>query len=176
MKLNNKPIYLLRAFWAAFAGIYVAVLICIIPTAVREKAYGAIAVVAVVALAVVAFACYSFQILLPVELDEQGVWVREVFGKRLYPWSSIQQAGILYIRRQYLFYNQPVLLKPGGSPRKYKDKTFRWRNIGKLIPLPYSQEVKQYIISHYGPLDFNLENGQEEKSIVIPTLEFSDEW
>jgi hypothetical protein len=41
------------------------------------------------------------------------------------------------------------------------------RNIGKTIPIPYSEDAKNYIIRYYGPLDFDLSDGREEKSIVV---------
>ena len=102
-----------------------------------------------------------------ISLSADGVRVRVLFRGRFYPWDTIKQAGILYRMGKGMRYNQIILLKAGGSPRRYKDKTFLLRNIGKTIPICYSEEAKNYIIDHYGPLDFNLSDGREEKSIVV---------
>ena len=100
-------------------------------------------------------------------LSPEGIRVRVLLRERFYTWSTIKQAGILWRMGRGMWYNEIVLLKENGSRRRYKDKTFLIRNIGKTIHISYSEEAKAYIISHYGPLDFNLSYGREEKSIVV---------
>ena len=100
-------------------------------------------------------------------LSADGIYVRALFRKRYYPWDSIKQAGILYCMGRGMWYNEIALLKANGSPRRYKDKTFLLRNIGRKIRVSYSEDAKNYIIRHYGPLDFDLSDGREEKSTVI---------
>lgn len=102
-----------------------------------------------------------------VELKEDGIYYRVLFKERCYPWSTIKQAGILWRLGRYGMTNDLVVLKPSGSKRRYKDKTFLLRNIGKLIPIALTEENISFIRRYYGPLDFNLSNGRDEASIVV---------
>lgn len=113
--------------------------------------------------------CYAALTDIPrVDLSEKGIRVRVLLYSRSYTWKEIRQAGILYRRGRNCWYNQLVLLPPGGSPRKYKDKLFVLRNYFVLIKLPlYTEEIRSYVCCHYGPLDFDLSDGKSEQSIVI---------
>ena len=102
------------------------------------------------------------------ELSEEGICVRILFRKRFYRWEEIQQAGILSRRGNGFVYKELVLVPPKGSKRRYKDKLFLLRNLFALVKLPYySEELREYVCRHYGPLDFNLADGRLERSIVI---------
>ena len=101
-----------------------------------------------------------------VVLLKEGVQVRILFRKKLYPWEDIFQAGIAWHVGRSGYYNDFVLVKRGGSRRRYKDKTFFLRNMGKLIHIRNSKDVRDFVIQHHGPLDFDLTNGQGENSIV----------
>ena len=105
--------------------------------------------------------------LAPGELTPEGVYVRGMFRKRFYPWSSIRQAGVLWCQGRGIQYNEIVLLKSSGSPRRYRDRWFLLRNPFKVIHIPCKEEIKQYIIKHYGPLDFDLSDGRSEQSVVV---------
>lgn len=99
-------------------------------------------------------------------LTEEGVWVCFVFRKRFFRWREFVQAGI---EVRQLGKGDPVwfvLLLPGGSPRRYRDKTFFLRNPWKILRLPNKPEIKDFVIHHYGPLDFDLSDGQNETSVV----------
>lgn len=100
-------------------------------------------------------------------LTEEGIWVRFVFRKQYFSWSEILQAGILWRMGRGMWYNDFVLLLPNGYPRQYKDKTFLLRNYGKIIHMKVTEEVRNYVIKHYGPLDFDLSDGKSEQSIVV---------
>ena len=100
-------------------------------------------------------------------LLEEGVQVRVLFRKRLYAWKDIVQAGIVWRLVRSGYTNDFVLLKQGGSCRRYKDKTFLMRNSGKLIHINTSKDVRDFVIRHYGPLDFDLTDGQGENSAVM---------
>lgn len=102
-----------------------------------------------------------------VELSDEGIFVRVLLKKQFYQWSEIPQAGIAWRAGGKGDPNWFVILLPGGSPRKHKDITFFLRNTTKLIRLPRTSEVRQYVIAHYGPLDFDLSDGQPEQSIVV---------
>lgn len=102
------------------------------------------------------------------EMTEEGVFHRVLFRKQFYPWSDFLQAGILWrTGRNPYRYNDLVLLKPGGSKRKYRDRFFLLRNSRRLIHIPCTAEFKTYVIRHYGPLDFDLSDGRLEQSIVV---------
>ena len=113
--------------------------------------------------------CYAALADIPkVDLSEEGIRVRVLLFSRSYTWKEIRQVGILYRRGRNCWYNQLVLLPPGGSPRKYKDKLFVLRNYFTLIKLPfYTEEIRAYICRYYGPLDFDLADGKPEQSIVM---------
>lgn len=102
----------------------------------------------------------------PVILTEEGVILDGLWTKRSYFWKDICQAGILYSPQRRGRYNDLVLLKPNGSKRCFRDKTFVLRNPGRLIHVPLTEENLNFVISHYGPLDFDLSDGQAEGSIV----------
>ena len=89
------------------------------------------------------------------ELTEEGVYVRHFLRKRFYAWSDIKQAGILWRNASKSSYLQLILVKPGGSLRKEGDEMFLWRNAFRLIHIPYSEQLLHYVISCYGPLDFD---------------------
>ena len=119
--------------------------------------------------------CYAALTDIPrVELSEEGICVRVLLLSRSYTWKEIRQVGILYRRGRNCWYNQLVLLPPGGSIRKYKDKLFVLRNYFTLIKLPfYTEEIRAYVCRHYGSLDFDLADGKPEQSIVMEqTLDF----
>lgn len=98
--------------------------------------------------------CYSKYETATGELTEEGVYVRHFICKRFYAWKDIRQVGILERsgRNRYL---QLILVKPCGSLRKEGDEMFLWRNAFRLIHIPYSEQLLHYVISCYGPLDFD---------------------
>ena len=98
-------------------------------------------------------------------LTDEGVITKAVFKTRFYSWEVIKQAGIIY-RTGKAICNIMVLVPPKGSRRHYKDKTFFIRNIGKAVCFQVTDENREYVIQHYGPLDFNLSDGREEGSII----------
>lgn len=105
-------------------------------------------------------------------LGEEGVCVKFLLRKHTFRWNQVVQAGILYrpnLHRKSFHADGDYfyILLPGGSPRRYRDKTFPYRNIGKLVQLPNTPEIRDYVIRHYGPLDFDLTDGQSEQSVEI---------
>lgn len=102
----------------------------------------------------------------PGELTKEGVYIRPFLIRRFYPWASIRQAGVLWRMGRGVCYNELVLLKPGGSLRRYRDWSFSLRNGFHLIRLGDNPAIRDYVIRHYGPLDFDLSDGRPEKSIV----------
>ncbi|MBR0446301.1 MAG: hypothetical protein IIX23_03285 [Oscillospiraceae bacterium] len=102
-----------------------------------------------------------------VELKEDGIYCRVLVKTKFYNWRTIEQAGFLWSVGRYARFNDLVLLKPGGSKRKYKDKTFRLRNWGKLIHIKPTEGNIRFVCEYYGPLDFNLSDGRDETSVVM---------
>ena len=99
-------------------------------------------------------------------LGETGVFVRVLWRKRFYYWNEIKQAGILFCPGRGIPYERLYFVTPKGSKRRHKDHLFRIRNVGKLIMIPAKMEIRNYVVSHYGPLDFDLSYGKAEQSTV----------
>lgn len=102
-----------------------------------------------------------------VVLTDEGIYVYALRKNKIWRWNQIIQAGILWRLGRGLWYNDLVLLRDGGSPRGYKDKAFLVRNAGKTIHLAATEEVRSYVIQHYGPLDFDLSDGRKEQSVIV---------
>ena len=100
-----------------------------------------------------------------VSLERQGVRVKWWFRTRFYSWNAICQAGVsCFVPRGY-YINRLTLVPDGCSKRKYRDWLFYLRNFGKLIYIPYTPQTRNFVIAHYGPLDFNLADGAFEGSV-----------
>ncbi len=98
-----------------------------------------------------------------VYLNEDGVSAKYLFTKKTYQWDSILQVGILWRVRRGIGDNELIIVKPGGSKRTYQDTDFLKRNTGKLVYLrSYSQQNLEFVISHYGSLDFDLSDNKRE--------------
>lgn len=154
----------LLAMWGFFHVILLCLMVAMAQTGVLREGWWMLLLLS----AIWSGLLYFFIARIPdVSLTENGVLVRVLVRKRLYRWSEVKQAGVLYRWGRYTKYNSLVLLKPNGSPRRYQDKTFVFRNLGKLIEIANTENNRRWIIRHYGPLDFDLSDGREEKSIVI---------
>ena len=103
-------------------------------------------------------------------LTEKGIYSYNLFRNRLYPWEKIIQAGALWRMGRTERYNELVLLKQGGRHRKHQDDLFLLKNLGKTIHMEDSAEVRSYVRTHYGLLDFDLADGKREKSQVDEDL------
>ncbi len=103
-------------------------------------------------------------------LTEKGIYAYTLFRGKLYPWNQIVQAGVLWRVGRMERFNEIVLLKQGGSPRKFRDDWFLLRNLRKTIHMDNNPEVRAYISQYYGPLDFDLADRKPEKSQVDEAL------
>ena len=103
-------------------------------------------------------------------LTEKGIYSYTLFRNKLYPWNQIIQAGVLWRVGRTERFNEIVLLKKGGSPRKFRDDWFLLRNLRKTIHMDNNPEVHAYISQYYGPLDFDLADIKPEKSQVDEAL------
>ena len=103
-------------------------------------------------------------------LTEKGIYSYTIFRNKLCPWNQIIQVGVLWRVGRTERFNEIVLLKKGGSPRKFRDDKFLLRNLRKTIHMDDNPEVRAYISQYYGPLDFDLADGKPEKSQVDEAL------
>ena len=110
-----------------------------------------------------------------ITLTEEGIRMKTFFKARLIPWQEIRQAGVLWLSARSGHYNDLVLLRKDGSPRKYQDKTFLLRNefcLGfRLIHLPCTPESLAFVRKCYGPLDFNLADGRGEQHSIVEDVD-----
>ena len=95
-----------------------------------------------------------------VELLPEGVAVRAFWTKKTYyPWADIFQAGIIRsaAKKGPIEWMFPiVLLLPGASAVREKKETFFLDpNWNRRIMLPNTKEIREYVLTHYGPLNFN---------------------
>ena len=162
-KIKRTAIFT-RSFILVICGIYQVVLLFVAVamgrTGVLWEGLWLLLLIEGFLVSLTVFLCCSTPVL---TLEETGVYVRFFFKTRFIPWGDIRQAGILRTFMRYGYVKDPVLLLPEGSPRRYRDKTFALRNFGKLIHLPDSDEIRVFVVRHYGPLDFDLwENPKEE--------------
>lgn len=113
----------------------------------------------------------SIRELSEITLTESGIKRKGLFKSKFIPWQDIQQAGVLWQSYNKGHWNDFVLLRKGGSPRKFRDKTFLMRNEfylrHDLIHLPYKPEVLDFVKKYYGLLDFDLANGKPEEYSVV---------
>ena len=101
--------------------------------------------------------------------SEEGVYIKRFILKRFYPWSDIEEACILKQRTPtrlgrvrstyyqfYLLTSKGSLWKPGDT-----EKTYRWRNRRYLLPIPLTDESKEYVKLHHVKLAVDQSKGKE---------------
>lgn len=92
-----------------------------------------------------------------VVLDRDGVTVR-FFRKQYFPWRRIQQAGRYHRDRKDYAVScySLVLVLPGGSGKRAGvDKTFLDRNLTHVIALPNDRNIRLFIVTRYGKLNYD---------------------
>ena len=150
--------------WLLMHGMLVVLAIGMAQEGVLAESWGLLAGMSVLytAIALVGVLAVS-----EVTLSESGIDVKRLWVRRHYTWDEITQAGILQVRHRYGFYNGLFLLKTGGSPRRYQDKTFQLRNWRYLIEVRDTEENCRMVRKYYGPLDFDLSDGRPEQSQLV---------
>jgi hypothetical protein len=104
------------------------------------------------------FLCLAGYLSCPfVEMTAQGVTVaHSPFRKRHFPWNALIQVGVIHEERHRRYPFPVVLILPGGSERrKGKDWFFLERNTLHCVTLPRTEEILEFVKTHYGPLDFD---------------------
>lgn len=170
IKFGNRFIsFMFKLFFSLFSGVWLLILAVMMLYGWKQGdlEFGVIALVAGAFCGVLALMYLILMNVATGELTEEGIYIRVFLRRRFYPWASIRQAGVLWRMGRGWHYNDLVLLKSGGSPRRYRDWSFPLRNFFFLICLGDSPAIRDYVIRRYGPLDFDLSDGRPEKSIVM---------
>ena len=102
----------------------------------------------------------AFYSMAAITLSDEGVAIRVFLRTRHYSWDEIMQAGVLWRRKKYGYYNDLALLPKTGRMCDPHRHSFVLRNLFQLIHLPYTPDTVSYVLAHYGPFDFDYSNGQ----------------
>lgn len=145
---------IIAILWAIWQGITVYVGICSAQAGVLSLA--AFGILAVASLAGTVFALRYLISYPTVTFDEEGVTFQVAVYRKFFPWDQIPSAGLLRIKNKTGNYPALVVVKPGGKPWAGDPGALRFHNPGKLLFLPYDDQVVQYLEEHYGELDFCL--------------------
>ena len=105
-------------------------------------------------------------------LEEAGVTYRFLFRTGFLPWKDFLQAGIC------LFENKKAggvviksyklgLLLPGGTPKRPGLRFPQRVNRLKVVYLPDTPQIRDFVIAHYGLLDFDESADPKGYSIVV---------
>ena len=141
-KMKNTAV-LIRSLMLFCLGCFQALLILLAVAMIKENVIwpgGLFLIYAEVFL--IGFGIFLIHCVPVVTLEEDGIRVKKFFKTHLYPWNRVEQAGYQWTRGTY------------GT--KYKDLVLVLRNTGEMIHLPpLSEEVRLFVESHHGPLDFD---------------------
>lgn len=99
---------------------------------------------------------YSIRQIPKVLLTGEGIWAQFLFRKQFFTWEEILQAGIAHRVGRGIPNPDFILLLPGGSLRREKDRFFYLRNRRKILHICAADEIRNFVAEHYGPLDFDL--------------------
>lgn len=170
MDAESRESKFARRFMPIFVGVFLALLWLLVYWSAQDGAFWTAFAVAMPM--TVVFVGLTLLVLYEpcgAWLDENGVTYRQGFRQHFLGWKEIPQAGILCVPLRYGYQNTLVLLKPGVSPRKYRERdiSFTLRNTCRLIELANTEAVRSYVVAHYGPLDFDLSDGKPEQIIVV---------
>lgn len=105
-------------------------------------------------------------------MSEVGVSFRFVLVNRFVPWSEFRQAGICLFENKkatgivHKSYRLGLLL-PGGVPKTPGRRISYYKNMGRIIYLPDTPEIRAFVIAHYGLLDFDESVDPRGYSIVV---------
>lgn len=107
-----------------------------------------------------------------VAMSEAGVAYRFFLRRRFLPWPEFRQAGICLFENKkatgivHKSYRLGLLL-PGGVPKTLGRRISYYKNMGRIIYLPDTREIRAFVIAHYGLLDFDESADPRGYSIVV---------
>ena len=132
-------------------------------------AWAAVVGVSLFALIFVAvfFADYPY-----VSMSEAGVSLRFLLRRRFLPWREFRQAGccLFEIKKPGGIVHNSYklgLLLPNGVPKMPGQRISYYKNMGRILYLPDIPENREFIIAHYGLLDFDESADPRGYSIVV---------
>ena len=105
-------------------------------------------------------------------LNDTGVTVRFVVIRRFFTWAELRQVGICLfetkkpggiVRKTYKL----GLLLPDGLPKKVGQRIQYYRNMGRIVYLPDTPEIRAFVIARYGLLDFDESADPRGYSILV---------
>ena len=106
--------------------------------------------------------------------SKDGITMVGMFGKRTIPWSNVIQAGAYLMAfprsgRGKWYSKRLGLTFKGGHPMRRSENPLCWalRNMRTCVDASYSEDLEELVRKCYGPLDFDLSDGQSEQSIVV---------
>lgn len=93
-------------------------------------------------------------------LTEKGIQIGRYLGRRRIGWGSLIQVGAFPFDGCKVL----ALLTKGGKPFTAKENKmlFYVKNGGKVIFLRDTKKAREYVESHYGPLDFDMSAEKKE--------------
>lgn len=116
-------------------------------------------------------ACFGLKATEVITLTPEGIGRRKFLREHKYAWSEIQQAGIWLNDCRCYQYWMLALVPPNGirhTQNDVWDNHVAFKYTGKRnILFPMSEEARKIVEQYYGPLDFDLSDGRDEKSVVI---------
>ena len=150
MKKMKKTAVLIRSLMLFGLGCFQALLILLTVAMILESViWPGVILLIYLETFLIGFGVFLIHGVPVVTLEEDGIYVKKFFKTHCYPWNRIEQAGYQWTRGTY------------GT--KYKDLVLVLRNTGEMIHLPpLSEEVRLFVESHHGPLDFDLTEGRGE--------------
>ena len=107
-----------------------------------------------------------------VVLNDAGVAVRFVVIRRFFTWAELQQAGICLFEIKkacgivHKVYKMGLLL-PNGVPKRPGQRISYHKNMGRIVYLPDTQQIRDFVIAYYGLLDFDESVDPRGYSIVV---------
>ena len=107
-----------------------------------------------------------------VSMNDAGVTFRFLLRRRFLPWTEFRQAGVCLFQTRKpggIVHNSYKLglLLPNGVPKTPGQRISYYKNMGRIIYLPDTRENRDYIIAHYGLLDFDESADPRGYSIVV---------
>lgn len=107
-----------------------------------------------------------------VSMNDAGVTFRFLLRRQFLPWPEFRQAGVCLFQTRKpggIVHNSYKLglLLPNGVPKMPGQRISYHRNLGCILYLPDTRQIRDYIIAHYGLLDFDESVDPRGYSVVM---------
>lgn len=152
--LNDTAKKFLLAIWVMWQGILLYIIFSAAKAGVLSLGgLGLMLLFSVIGTVMLGKQLFSYP---TVTFDEDGVHWQVATIHKVYPWADLTALGLLYVKNKAGNFPALVVAKPGGKPWDGDPGSFRFHNRGKLIFVPYSDDLADYAEEYYGQLDFTL--------------------